>query len=73
MIKYVKYTKCNNLFKTRKTLECKCSECNVIFPVKKNGFVVWSPKNSDLAENVAFFWNELYNITDVLNQLLPRE
>ncbi len=26
---------------------------------------------ADLAENVAFFWNELYNITDVLNQLFP--
>lgn len=27
----------------------------------------------DLTENIAFFWNELYNLTDSLNQLFPEK
>ena len=27
----------------------------------------------DLTENIAFFWNELYNLTDNLNQLFPQK
>jgi len=28
---------------------------------------------ADMAENIAFLWNEFYNLTDALNQLFPNK